>query len=214
MRRTHKQTFVAAALAGALTLTSAYAQRRGRRAAHAGIQQQDPGEDHDARHGGDPHRHAQVRRRRADRRDRAEGLRQPRLPPRRRGVPQLHSRRVAWKRCALGNVERGATKSNQAVIFDQLLDSNPLLLTGNTDTVYCSAFLDLETDGPTVVEIPPGCGPGHGQRRVLPLRRRHGRPRPRPGQGRQVPDRSRRLQGRAAKDEGRGDTSSRARRRT
>ena len=31
----------------------------------------------------------------------------------------------------------GATKSNQAVIFDQLLDSNPLFLTGNTDTVYC-----------------------------------------------------------------------------
>ena len=59
-----------------------------------------------------------------------------------------------------GNVERGATESNQAVIFDQLLDSNPLLLTGNTDTVYCSVFLDLETDGPTVVEIPPGCGPG------------------------------------------------------
>lgn len=60
----------------------------------------------------------------------------------------------------LGAIERGATKSNQALIFDQLLDSNPLFLTGNTDTVYCMAFLDLETDGPTVVEIPPGCGPG------------------------------------------------------
>lgn len=60
----------------------------------------------------------------------------------------------------LGNAERGATKSNQAVIFDQLLDSNPLFLTGNTDTVYCIVFLDLETDGPTVVEVPPGSGPG------------------------------------------------------
>jgi hypothetical protein len=60
----------------------------------------------------------------------------------------------------LGQAERGATRSNQAVIFDQLLDSNPLLLTGNTDTVYCLTFLDLETDGPTVVEIPPGSGPG------------------------------------------------------
>jgi hypothetical protein len=60
----------------------------------------------------------------------------------------------------LGNVERGATRSNQAAIYDQLLDSAPLLLTGNTDTVYCAAFLDLQTDGPTVVEIPPGCGPG------------------------------------------------------
>lgn len=27
-----------------------------------------------------------------------------------------------------------------------------------TDTVYCMVFLDLETDGPTEVEIPPGCG--------------------------------------------------------
>ena len=52
------------------------------------------------------------------------------------------------------------SKSNQVVIFDQLMDSNPLFLTGNTDTVYGIVFLDLETDGPTVVEIPPGCGPG------------------------------------------------------
>ncbi len=59
-----------------------------------------------------------------------------------------------------GNVAMGAKASHQAVIFDQLLDSNPLLLTGNTDTVYCAVFLDLEADGPTVVEIPPGCGPG------------------------------------------------------
>ena len=40
------------------------------------------------------------------------------------------------------------------------MDSNPLFLTGNTDTVYCGTMLDLATDGPTVVEIPPGCGPG------------------------------------------------------
>jgi hypothetical protein len=60
----------------------------------------------------------------------------------------------------LGSHELGATKSNQALIFDQLADSNPLLLTANTDTVYCFAFLDLQTDGPTVVEIPPGTGPG------------------------------------------------------
>lgn len=60
----------------------------------------------------------------------------------------------------LGNAELGASKSSQAVIFDELLDSNPLLLTGNTDTVYCLATLDLEADGPTVVEVPPGSGPG------------------------------------------------------
>lgn len=60
----------------------------------------------------------------------------------------------------LGNVGLGATKSHQAVITDQLCDSNPLWLTPNTDTVYLSCFLDLNADGPTVVEIPPKCGPG------------------------------------------------------
>ena len=54
----------------------------------------------------------------------------------------------------------GVTAPHQILIFDELMDSNPLFLTGNTDTVYALAFLDLDTDGPTVVEIPPGCGPG------------------------------------------------------
>ncbi len=54
----------------------------------------------------------------------------------------------------------GATASNKVVIFDELADSNSLFLTGNTDTVYALALLDLDRDGPTVVEIPPGCGPG------------------------------------------------------
>ncbi len=43
-------------------------------------------------------------------------------------------------------------------------------------------------DGPTVVEIPPGLRTGHGRRRVVPVRHRHGRTRPRPRAGRQVPD--------------------------
>lgn len=60
----------------------------------------------------------------------------------------------------LGMVELGAENSNQVMIMEDLMDSNPLFLTGNTDTVYASVFLDLEKDGPTVVEIPPGCGPG------------------------------------------------------
>jgi len=54
----------------------------------------------------------------------------------------------------------GATKYNQAVIFDQLMDSNSLFLTGNTDTVYLSAFIDLEKSGPMVIEVPSGSGPG------------------------------------------------------
>ncbi|MDX8451613.1 DUF1254 domain-containing protein [Mesorhizobium sp. VK9D] len=60
----------------------------------------------------------------------------------------------------LGHLELGADTPNKALILDQLLDSAPLFLTGNTDTVYCSVFLDLAKDGPTVVEIPAGSGPG------------------------------------------------------
>ena len=51
-------------------------------------------------------------------------------------------------------------KPNQGVgVFEDLMSSNSLWLTGNTDTVYASAFLDL-TNGPVVVEVPPGTGPG------------------------------------------------------
>lgn len=59
-----------------------------------------------------------------------------------------------------GMEEIGATNSNQAVLFDQLMDSNPLFLTGYTDTVNCLVFFNLEKDGPTVVETPPGSSPG------------------------------------------------------
>ena len=60
----------------------------------------------------------------------------------------------------LGVASIGAQRSNQAVVMDRLLDSDPLFLTGNTSTVYASVFLDLERDGPTVIEIPAGAGPG------------------------------------------------------
>jgi hypothetical protein len=55
---------------------------------------------------------------------------------------------------------QGADACHKVLIMDRLLDSNPLFLTGNTDTVYLSGILDLERDGPTVVEVPPECGPG------------------------------------------------------
>ena len=60
----------------------------------------------------------------------------------------------------LGNAEVGATRANHVVIFDKLMDSNPLFLTGNTDTVYCTLFFDMTRHGSMVVEIPAGCGPG------------------------------------------------------
>lgn len=59
-----------------------------------------------------------------------------------------------------GLAEVGCDAAHKIGIADRLMDSNALFLTGNTDTVYALAVLDLERDGPTVVEIPPGCGPG------------------------------------------------------
>jgi hypothetical protein len=59
-----------------------------------------------------------------------------------------------------GQATLGAKDYNQVLIFDQLMDSNSLFLTGNTDTVYVSAFFDLKKHGPMVIEIPPGTGPG------------------------------------------------------
>jgi hypothetical protein len=44
-------------------------------------------------------------------------------------------------------VVQGSVNSYQVRIFDQLMDSNPLFLTSNTDTVYVSAVLDLKRAG-------------------------------------------------------------------
>ena len=60
----------------------------------------------------------------------------------------------------VGHIALGQKKANQAIIFDGLMDSNSLFLTGNAGTVYFTSFLDLNRDGPTVVEIPVGTGPG------------------------------------------------------
>ena len=60
----------------------------------------------------------------------------------------------------IGTNSMGVVASNEVLIFDNLLDSAPFFLTGNTDTVYATAMLDLEKDGVTVVEVPAGSGPG------------------------------------------------------
>ena len=54
----------------------------------------------------------------------------------------------------------GIDQANKILLYEQLMDSKSLFLTGNTDTIYAIGLLDLERDGPTVVEIPPGAGPG------------------------------------------------------
>nr|WP_272490456.1 DUF1254 domain-containing protein [Rhizobium leguminosarum] len=35
------------------------------------------------------------------------------------------------------------------------MDAQTLLLTGNTETVYGLAAIDLQRDGPVVIEVPP-----------------------------------------------------------
>ena len=89
-----------------------------------------------------------------------------------------------------GSASMGVTAPNQVVIFDNLMDSNSLFLTGNTDTVYSlrlSRRRRRRADrrrGATAVRA------RHGQRRVLPVRHRHGWARTRPRARRQVSDRA------------------------
>src|SRR5262249_1892852 len=51
--------------------------------------------------------------------------------------------------------EFGARRSKQIIIWETLMDAKTLVLTANTETVYALGFLDLKSDGPTVVEAPP-----------------------------------------------------------
>ena len=55
-----------------------------------------------------------------------------------------------------GQAKVGCAASNQICIWDTLMDSTTTLLTGNTSTMYAVGFLDLEKDGPTVIDLPPG----------------------------------------------------------
>ncbi len=54
----------------------------------------------------------------------------------------------------------GVTEAHHMIVTDKLMDSNPLFLTANTDTVYAFNGFDLEKTGPLVIEVPPGMGPG------------------------------------------------------
>jgi hypothetical protein len=55
-----------------------------------------------------------------------------------------------------GAHSQGALECHQVLIFDRLMDSNSLYLTGNTSTMYVLPNLDLKRDGPTVLEAPAG----------------------------------------------------------
>ena len=55
-----------------------------------------------------------------------------------------------------GARDTGAVEYNQVMIFDKLMDSNSLFLTGNTSTMYVLPDFDLEETGPIVLEAPAG----------------------------------------------------------
>jgi len=55
-----------------------------------------------------------------------------------------------------GQAAAGCVTSNQICIWDNLMNSTTVLLTGNTSTMYAVGFLDLVKDGPTVIDLPPG----------------------------------------------------------
>lgn len=49
----------------------------------------------------------------------------------------------------------GAGKPNQVLVWENRMDNKSIFLTANSETVYAFTFLDLKTDGPTVIECPP-----------------------------------------------------------
>jgi hypothetical protein len=51
---------------------------------------------------------------------------------------------------------QGADAPNKVAIFEQLMDSQAVVLTANTSTLYAFTRADLAKDGPTVIEVPPG----------------------------------------------------------
>ena len=58
-----------------------------------------------------------------------------------------------------GHAEMGVDDHTKVMLMSPL-SSKPLFLTGNTDTVYGSAFFNLKETGPLVIDIPSGLGPG------------------------------------------------------
>lgn len=55
-----------------------------------------------------------------------------------------------------GLAKEGADAPNKVAVFEQLMDSETLVVTANTSTLYAYSSTDLEKDGPTVIEVPPG----------------------------------------------------------
>lgn len=69
-------------------------------------------------------------------------------------LTQMHG--VSWYNVWKGTQAAGDQAPNQLVLWQDLMDSETLLLTGNTETVYGLVALDLARDGPVVIEAPAG----------------------------------------------------------
>ena len=50
----------------------------------------------------------------------------------------------------------GAVEAHQVAVFKDMMNANQLFLTGGNSSMYIFPTFDLERDGPTVVEVPPG----------------------------------------------------------
>jgi len=55
-----------------------------------------------------------------------------------------------------GLANAGAEGANRIALFEQLLNSQTIVVTANTSTLYAYTYTDLAKDGPTVIEVPPG----------------------------------------------------------
>lgn len=71
-------------------------------------------------------------------------------------VFMTHGPAVSMVRMREGFANAGSTNPRQVLLFEQNLDSVPLLLTGDPTLLFGGAFLDLALDGPTVLEVPAG----------------------------------------------------------
>jgi hypothetical protein len=55
-----------------------------------------------------------------------------------------------------GLADAGAEGAHRIGLFKELMDSQTLVVTANTSTLYAFTYTDLAKDGPTVIEVPPG----------------------------------------------------------
>ena len=180
-----------------LVAFAALLRRVGLRAAatRAEIQSQGSAVGHDARHGADPHRHAEIPRRPARHRHREEGLRQPRLRSRRGSLPAGHS----GGQCpgpATG-LHRRRLPAEPGLRHLRGPGGRPLAV---PDPEHGRGLYlgDHRRQGRADGAAGAARRAGHPRRRPLPLRHRPRADRARPGQGRQIPGGAAGLQGHAA----------------